>query len=201
MKLTLPKSLQKVSADLCRLPGIGKRTAERLAFAMLDWPDDVLANFGTTVAHLHELVKTCRVCGNFAEDELCPICANPQRRHDVICVVEHQAQISVIENSGCFNGLYHVLGGKLSPLSGRTPADLRFGELGERLATGEVTEVIIATSPDVEGEATANYLAAEFASYENVVFSRLALGLPAGADLNYADSATLAFALNGRRKL
>ena len=200
MKNALPTILQKIAADLARLPGIGQRTSERLAFAMLEWPDDTLASFGNAVANLRSLVKTCACCGNFSEEELCPICASPTRKRNVICVVEYQSQIPVIENSGVFTGLYHVLGGRLSPLNGKSPADLRIKELGERIKDGTVEEVIIATSPDVEGEATANFLAAEFADAP-VVFTRLALGLPAGANLNYADSATLALSLSGRRKL
>lgn len=195
-----PSALQRLIALFGRLPGVGKRTAERLALAVLDWPDEQIRQFGDDLLHLKERVTFCPVCGNLAEGDLCGICRAPDRKSDVICVVEQAAQIPVIEGSGCFRGLYHVLGGKLVPLEGKGPADLRIAELRERLTGGEVAEVIVATSPDVEGEATAHFLAEEFADLP-VIFSRIAAGVPVGADLSYADAATMAVALGGRRSI
>lgn len=195
-----PEALQRVASYLRRLPGVGSRTAERHALALLNWPDEVLRNFGDELAHLHERVRFCRVCGNLSDQEECAICLSTARQRDVICVVEHAAQIPVIEASGFFHGLYHVLGGRIVPLEGKGPDDLRIEELRERLADGQVTELIIATSPDVEGEATAHFLAQEFSSLPLTV-SRIAAGVPVGSDLSYADGATLAMAFGGRRSL
>jgi recombination protein RecR len=195
-----PPAMQRLIELFGRLPGIGRRTAERLTLAILEWPDDMLARFGDELLHLKERVTRCPECGNFAAGDRCAICRSPARRRDVICVVEHAAQIGVIEKSGSFQGLYHVLGGKLVPLENKGPEELRVAELRERLAGGGITEVIVATSPDVEGEATAHYLAEEFADL-GITFSRIAAGVPVGADLTYADAATLAMALGGRRTI
>ena len=195
-----PLALQRLIDFLGRLPGIGRRTAERLALALLDWPDELLQRFGNDLISLKERVVTCPECGNFADEGLCAVCRSPERRRDLICVVEHAAQIAAIEGSGAFRGLYHVLGGKLAPLDGKGPEDLRIEELRQRLVDGTVTEVVVATSPDVEGEATAHFLAGEFADLP-VTFSRIAAGVPVGADLTYADAATMAMAMGGRRTI
>lgn len=196
----LPAPLQRLAEMLNRLPGVGRKTSERLAVSMLDWPDEILEQFGSDILNLKKQVRPCRCCGNYTEEELCRICASSDRQREVICVIEHPTQIAVIENTGCYKGLYHVLGGKLSPLNGKGPESLRLAELHERLAVGGVSELIIATSSDVEGEATAHFLAQEF-SREGLKISRIAAGLPAGSDLSYADGATLAVALAGRRDL
>ena len=197
---SLPAPLQRLAESFSRLPGVGHKTAERLSVSLLDWPDEVLAAFGNDLANLKSLVRPCRCCGNFTEEELCPICLAADRQRDLICVIEHPTQIAVIENTGCYRGLYHVLGGKLSPLNGKGPESLRLNELRVRLDSGSVRELILATSSDVEGEATAHYLAQEFAR-EGLKITRIASGLPAGSDLAYADGATLALALAGRRDL
>ena len=142
----------------------------------------------------------CPECGNYTEADRCDICASPRRTRDTICVVEQASQIAVFENAGCYTGLYHVLGGRLSPLSGVGPEQLRIAELRRRLEPGDVQELILATSPDVEGEATANYLAGLFRDLP-LAISRIATGIPAGADVAYADSATLSIALGGRRRI
>lgn len=193
-----PEALQRLVAYFKRLPGVGARTASRLALALLDWPDELLAGFGRELAALKANVRRCRVCGNLADGELCRICASPSRDRSLVCVVEVATQIPVFEASACYRGLYHVLGGRLLPLEGVGPENLRIAELRERLGTGEVGELILATSPDVEGEATAHFLAAEFAD-TGVRITRIAAGVPVGADLSYADAATLARALGGRR--
>jgi recombination protein RecR len=183
-----------------RLPGIGGRTASRLALALLDWPDELLETFGQELAALRENVKWCTTCGNLSDTETCRICRSPERDRTQICVVEVATQIPVFESSGSYRGLYHVLGGRLLPLEGIGPDELRVQELRDRLGSGEVQELILATSPDVEGEATAHYLAAEFAA-TGVQITRIAAGVPVGADLSYADAATMARALAGRRTL
>ncbi|MFA6931374.1 MAG: recombination mediator RecR, partial [Lentisphaeria bacterium] len=145
-------------------------------------------------------IKACSCCGNYSESELCPLCCSAQRQQNLICVVETASQIAVIENSNAYRGLYHVLGGKLSPLNGKGPADLHIEKLRERLQSKQISELILATSPDMEGEATAHFLAEEFRSLP-IQISRIASGIPAGADLSYADAATLNLAMNGRRKV
>ena len=199
MDLKFPPALEHLIAHLGRLPGVGRRTAQRLAFSMLSWKDSDLTSLADDLAHLHERVKHCPTCGNYTEDGECAICASPRRDHRQICVVEQASQISVFEQTG-YNGLYHVLGGRLSPLSGVGPEALRIKELRERLASGEVAELILATSPDVEGEATANYLA-ELCRDAAPAITRIASGIPAGADVGYADPATLSRALGGRQKM
>ncbi len=196
----LPAPLQNLMTALNRLPGIGKRTAERLALALLEWPETQLQSLGDDLIHLRQRIRPCHQCGNYAETELCAICRNPHRQKTTICVVETAQQIGVIESSESYRGLYHVLGGKLSPLNGKGPQDLRLPELRSRLQSEEISELIIATSPDVDGEATAHFLAQEFADFP-LTISRIAAGIPAGADLSYADAATLSLALSGRRKI
>ena len=195
-----PEALQRLVAYFKRLPGVGGRTASRLALALLDWPDELLAAFGQELGALRANVRWCRICGNLADGEICRICTATGRDHSLICVVEVATQIPVIESAGCYRGLYHVLGGRLLPLEGIGPENLRLPELRERLETGGVVELILATSPDVEGEATAHFLAAEFAD-TGVRITRIAAGVPVGADLSYADAATMARALGGRRSL
>ncbi len=195
-----PAALRELISVLKQLPGIGSRTAERLALSILAWPPERLEAFGGLVGGLQSRIRSCVCCGNWADAELCAICRNPGRRRDLICVVERVSQIPVIERSGSFNGLYHVLGGRLMPLEGKGPDDLRLRELEGRVAAGGVQEVILATSPDVEGEATASYVVGELKSY-GVSCSRIASGIPVGADMSYADSATMAMAINSRRPM
>ena len=196
---SMPKALQRLAEKLNRLPGIGKRTAERLSLALLEWPEEQLAALGDDLQNLRREIRSCACCGNYSENELCPFCSSPNRQQNVICVVESAAQIAVIESSNAYRGLYHVLGGKLSPLNGKGPDDLRIRELRQRLQNNPVSELIIATSPDLEGEATAHFLVEEFRDLP-ILISRIASGIPAGADLSYADAATLNLALNGGRK-
>jgi len=195
-----PPALQHVMSFFSRLPGVGRRSAERLTLAMMAWPEQHLEQFGQALLELKNNVRPCAICGHYAEGELCTICQDPERQRNVLCVVEQASQIIVLENSGSFKGLYHVLGGKLSPLSGKGPEELRIKELDDRLRQGEISEMIIATSPDVEGEATAHFLAQEFAALP-ITITRIASGVPVGADLNFADAATIAMALSGRHKL
>ena len=195
-----PDALQRVIAYLGHLPGVGGRTAERMALSLMSWQEGDLAGFGAQLSSLRKDVGFCPVCGYLTNGaQPCRFCSSPDRERSIICVVEQITQVHTIENSGCFKGLYHVLGGKISPMKGRGPADLRIGELRERLADGEVKEILIALSPDVEGEATAHYLAQEFGGM-GVVLSRIAAGVPVGSDLSFADAATMASAISGRRR-
>jgi len=195
-----PASLQRLIGFLSRLPGIGRRTAERLALALLDWPAEELEHLGQQIARLRQEVKACSVCGNLSDGDLCAICSRPGRQAEIICVVETAGQIAVFEKSGSYRGLYHVLGGRISPLQGIGPEDLAIASLRRRLDQGGIQELILATSPDVEGEATAAYLAGELGT-QGLRITRIACGVPVGADLSYADAATLASALGGRRTL
>ncbi len=194
-----PEPLERLVAALARLPGIGKRSAGRLALALLDWPEEALVELGQRLGRLKQEITACPQCGNLAAGDRCRVCANPKRDSRLLCVVETALQIPPIEAAGCFHGLYHVLGGRIQPLDGKGPADLRIRELQQRLADNQVDELILATGSDVEGEATANYLAQQFASLTNLRISRLAAGLPVGADLSYADPATIAMAISRRR--
>jgi len=193
-----PEPVERIISDLKRLPGVGRRSAERFALAFLEWPPEQLAEFAARLAALHRDVVFCRECGGFSDGEVCRICRDPTRNHSVICVVERPADIPVIEGAGAFRGVYHVLGGRISPLDHVGPESLRVEELRERLETGKVREIVLALSSDVEGEATCAFLSEELAR-PGVTFSRIAAGLPAGADLAYADAVTLALAIKGRR--
>ena len=195
-----PEALQRLITYLGHLPGIGGRTAERLALSLISWQESELAAFGTQLTNLRRDVGFCPICGYLTNgSEPCRFCSSSERDGSIICVVEQVTQVHTIENSGCFKGLYHVLGGKISPMKGRGPRDLRIAELRERLDGGAVKEILIALSPDVEGEATAHYLAQEFAG-AGVALSRIAAGVPVGSDLSFADAATMASAISGRRR-
>ena len=196
-----PEALEALAGQLGKLPGIGRRTAERLAMALLDWDQGELETLGGRVSRLRQEVHTCKICGNLADGERCRICLAPNRDKRAVCVVEHPRQVPVIEQCGRFRGLYHVLGGRLSPLDGIEINDLNVDSLYDRIATQHVQEVILATSPDVEGEATASYLAEELQKRFDIEISRIALGIPVGSDLSFADTATMAMAIDSRRKM
>jgi recombination protein RecR len=180
------------------LPGIGPKTAQRLAFHLLRQPTDTARGLAEAIVHMKEAVRFCSVCGNVTEADPCGICRSEQRDHQLICVVEDPLAILTIERTRAFKGVYHVLHGALDPLHGVTVEDLKIEELVRRVQTGSVEEVILATNPDVEGDATAGYLERRLAPL-GVRVTRLARGLPVGGDLEYADEVTLARALEGRR--
>ncbi len=192
-----PETIDLLVQAFARLPGIGRRTAERLVFSLLDWPDTDLAEFGRRVAHLREEIKICQICGNWADADQCIICRDPEREEKVICVVESPAQIMVIERSRCFHGLYHVLGGRIAPLDGTGPEDLRIDQLLQRLSENRIRELILATGADVEGEATASYIK-DTVRRPELRITRIAFGVPVGGDIGYADAATIAMAINSR---
>jgi recombination protein RecR len=193
--------IERLTDELARLPGIGRKTALRLTYHLLRTPAADVNRLAEALVTLTQKVRACAKCGNYTESELCPICANPRRDLSVICVVEQASDVGAIERAGEFRGTYHVLGGRLSPLDGIGPAELNIGPLLERVkAAGEVQEVILATNPSVEGEATALYLHRLLAPL-GLRVTRLARGLPIGGDLEYADGVTIAEALHSRREL
>ncbi len=189
--------MDNLVAQLTRLPGIGTRTAQRLAFHIRAGPSAEANALGHAIADVKARVRPCRECGNLTEDELCGVCADTRRDRTVICVVEQPADVLSLERTHEYRGLYHVLGGALSPLDGVEPRDLRIAQLLERVGDGVVEEVVLATNPTMTGEATAAYLADRLR--EQVSVTRLASGLPVGGDLEYADEVTLGRALAGRR--
>ncbi len=195
----LSPSVDNLVAQLTRLPGIGSRTAQRLAFHVLSTPKDEALALATAIEEVKERVRFCRECGNLTEEELCAICLDARRDRTVVCVVEQPVDVISLERTHEYRGLYHVLGGSLSPLDGVEPEHLRIDELLQRVAAGEIREVVLATNPNMTGEATAAYLADRLRDRATV--TRLASGLPVGGDLEYADEVTLGRALAGRREI
>jgi recombination protein RecR len=195
----LTPSVERLVAELARLPGIGPRSAQRLAFHLMKVPKDRPEALASAIGDMVEKLRPCRECFSFAEDDLCPICADPRRDPMLLCVVEEPSAIIPIERTHEYHGRYHVLGGALSPIDGVDPEHLHIEELVQRVAGGEVTELVIATNPTMSGEATALYLADRVRGRVRV--TRLASGLPVGADLEHADELTLGRALLGRTEL
>jgi len=197
----LPVELSELVALLRSFQGVGARSARRMAFSILKWPEGKRARLGELVSGLSESVVWCPDCGNIASSgEKCRFCSDASRDASQVCVVEEFQQISGIEDSGLYKGMYHVLGGRLAPLEGRGPESLNLEPLLDRARRGGVSEVILALGEDVEGRATAAYVADALAGF-GVAVSKLARGLPAGGDIAYADSATIAAALSGRTSL
>jgi recombination protein RecR len=195
----LSPAVDNLVAQLTRLPGVGTRTAQRLAFHLLRVSKEEAAALSDAIAEVKERVRFCRECGNLTEDEVCAICLDARRDHHMICVVEQPADLISVERTAEYRGLYHVLGGALSPLDGVEPSHLRIDELFRRVDKNGVEEVVLATNPNMTGEATASYLADRLRGKVRV--TRLASGLPVGGDLEYADEVTLGRALMGRREM
>jgi recombination protein RecR len=191
-------AIQDLIDELGRLPGIGPKSAQRLAFHLLQAEAADVARLATALTRVKELVRFCATCFNVAESEQCRICRDPRRTDEIICVVEEPKDVVAIEKTGEFRGRYHVLGGAINPLEGIGPDNLKIRELLARLASGEVKELILATDPNTEGEATATYLAL-MVKPMGLSVTRLASGLPVGGDLEYADEVTLGRAFEGRR--
>ena len=194
-----PGPIQRLITELSRLPGIGQRTAQRLAFHVLRSDDEEALGLADAIREVKEKVGLCEVCFNLAEGERCRICEDETRNRSLICVVEEPSDVIPIERTGEYRGLYHVLGGALSPIDGVEPEHLRIDELLGRVERNGVDEVVLATNPNMTGEATAAYLADRLRGRVRV--TRLASGLPVGADLEYADEVTLGRALSGRREM
>jgi recombination protein RecR len=192
--------LSRLIGELTKLPGIGRKTAERLAFFLLKEDERLSRDIAEALLDMRRNMRFCAVCFNMTDGDLCEICANPRRNHALICVVEEPKDIWAIEKSGSYEGVYHVLMGALSPLDGVGPENLRVRELLKRVEGGKVGELIVATDPNVEGDATALYIA-KLVKPLGVPVTRIASGLPVGGDLEYADSVTLSKALSGRRPL
>lgn len=196
----LPPPLARLVDALVKLPGVGEKTATRLAFHLLKADRRDAEQLAAALTRLHDETRLCSVCQGLTTDDPCRLCADPTRDAPVICIVERPADVIALERAGTFKGRYHVLHGRLAPLDGIGPEELRITELLRRLETGAVNEVIVATNPTVEGEATAIYLA-RLVKPLGVRVTRIAHGLPMGADVEYADSTTLGHALDGRREM
>lgn len=189
--------VENLIEELTRLPGIGKKSAQRLAFFIMGMPDKEALSMAQAIITIKEKARFCRECFNITEEEVCYICSNPRRDRSKICVVEEPSNLIVIENTKTYNGLYHVLLGALSPIDGITPERLKLEELVKRVEGGNVSEVIIATNPNTKGETTAQYILRALKPL-NVKVSRIAYGLPIGGDIEFADEVTLSKALQGR---
>lgn len=192
--------IDDLTGEFARLPGIGRKTAQRLVYHLLRQPADQSRRLADALVALTERVRRCEICRNLTETPRCAICADPRRDPQLVCVVEEASDIASIERSGEFRGRYHVLGGRLSPLDGIGPGDLAIDALVGRIAPEAVREVILATNPSLEGEATALYLQRQLAP-AGVRVTRIARGLPVGGDLEYADGVTIAQALSARRDM
>ena len=192
-------AVENLVSQLTRLPGVGTRTAQRLAFHLLRVPKDEAAALADAIADVKERVRFCSECGNLTEEDVCEICRDARRDRAVVCVVEQPADLISVERTHEYRGLYHVLGGALSPIDGVEPEHLRIGELLQRVERNGIQEVVLATNPNMTGEATAAYLADRLRGRVRV--TRLASGLPVGGDLEYADEVTLGRALSGRREM
>ena len=194
--------VNRLITELSKLPGIGQRTAQRLAFHILRVPEQDALGLSAAIKEVKERIGLCEVCFNLAEGPRCPICQDERRDRSVICVVEEPADVVPIERTHEYRGLYHVLGGALSPIDGVDPENLKITELVERVRDGDIAEVVIATNPTTSGEATGFFIAEALRALgKEVAVTRLASGLPVGADLEYADEITLGKALSGRRAL
>ncbi len=192
--------VQELIDELGRLPGIGPKSAQRIAFHILQTESFDVSHLAEVLTQVRERVRFCEICGNVSEQDRCAICRDPRRNPALICVVEDAKDVSAIERTREFRGRYHVLGGAISPIAGIGPDDLRITQLMQRLADGTVQEVILATDPNLEGEATATYLSRLLNTLE-ISVTRLASGLPVGGDLEYADEVTLGRAFEGRRSV
>ena len=195
-----PASLENLIDKFASLPGIGRKSAQRLAFHLLALPEEEALSFANAITEAKRQVHTCRICQNLTEGEVCPICSSDRRDRSTICVVSEPRDVLSIERGHEYNGLYHVLHGVLSPMAHVGPDDLRIKELLHRAAEDEVEEVIMATNPDTEGEATAMYLSRLLKPF-NIKVTRLAYGIPVGSNLGFADDATLMRAMEGRTEM
>ena len=197
--MQFPVALERLVYEFSRLPGIGRKTAQRLAFNILRYSDDEVQNLADALIKVKEQIKYCSICSGFTDVDPCAICINVNREEDQICVVEHPNNIFPIEKSGVFKGVYHVLMGAISPLDGIGPEQLNIQKLRERIENNEIRELIVATNPTVKGEATALFLKHEFSEKIQII-TRLACGIPAGGDLEYVDDVTMTEAFFGRNK-
>ena len=194
-----PVAIEKLIEEFAKLPSIGHKTAQRLTLHILNLPKDEVEEFAKALVKARGTIKYCSVCGNYTDKDPCAICSNPNREKNMICVVEQPKDIMTMEKVKEFNGVYHVLHGNISPMQGRGPQDIRIRELVSRM-TGDTTEVIVATNPTIEGEATAMYIS-KILKPLDIKVTRIAAGIPVGGDLEYADEVTLSKALEGRKEI
>ena len=192
--------IERMTAELAKLPGIGRKSAQRLAYHLAAQPLEVVRDLTQGILLGREAIRLCDRCGNYTAEALCPVCADTRRRQDLLCVVRDPRDVAAMERMHDYHGLYHVLHGILSPMDGVGPEDIRIRELLTRLDEGEVKELILATNPDIEGEATAAYIA-RLVKKEGIRVTRIAHGVPVGSDLEYADEITLSKAMEGRREM
>ena len=195
-----PVPVAKLIEEFERLPGVGSKTAQRLAFHVLSVPKERAISLANAIMDAKEKVVYCKECYNISDAELCPICGNPKRNKNVICVVGEPKDVAALERTKDYKGVYHVLHGLVSPMAGIGPEDIKLRELVQRVAITDVTEVIVATNPTIEGEATAMYIA-KLLKPAGITVTRIAHGIPIGGDLEYADEVTLARAMSGRREI
>jgi len=189
--------LEALIKEFSRLPGIGPKSASRIAFHILSLEQRDVENFVSTVLEVKRNIKKCSLCGGISDGDICYICSNDHRKKDLLCVVEHQKDVLTIESTGTFSGLYHVLDGLISPLDGIGPDDIRLKELVERASSENVSEVVLALNPTVEGDATSLYIS-KLLSKSEIIVSRIAHGLPVGSDIEFADHATISKSIEGR---
>ncbi|WP_244834023.1 recombination mediator RecR [Clostridium sp. BJN0001] len=194
-----PVAIEKLIEEFAKLPSIGQKTAQRLTLHVLNLPEDEVREFAEALVKARGTIKYCSVCGNFTDSDPCPICSNPNRDKETICVVEQPKDIMIMERVKEYNGVYHVLHGNISPMQGRGPQDIHIRELVARM-NQNVKEVIIATNPTIEGEATAMYISKVLKPLD-IKVTRIAAGIPVGGDLEYADEVTLSKALEGRKEI
>lgn len=199
--IRLSDHLDELVHEFSKLPGIGRKTAQRLAYFILKQPDATVNQLAESLINVKNKVRECKVCGNITDDEICRICISEKRNRLLICVVEEPTDVLAIEKTNDFSGVYHVLGGAISPLDGITPDQLNITSLLDRIGELDSVEVILAMNPDVEGEATTLYLTRLLKSFPHVSISRIARGIPIGGDLEYSDEATLSRALEGRVRI
>jgi len=192
--------VEKLINELMKLPGIGRKTAQRLSFFIMGMPEEDALSMAKAIIELKEKARFCRICFNITDDEVCSICKDPSRDRSRICVVEEPSNLIVIEKTKTYKGLYHVLLGALSPIDGTTPDKLKIKELIHRIKTDKITEVIIATNPNTKGETTAQYIS-QLLKPSGLRITRIACGLPIGGDIEFADEVTLSKAIEGRKEL
>jgi recombination protein RecR len=200
LKPEQPDAIEELGELFARLPGIGRRTARRLVYHLLSTNAELSVSLGKSIATLRERIRPCSICGNFTEDDPCQLCSDPRRDEKLICVITTPADLIALEKTGAFRGHYHVLGGLLAPLDGVGPEDLRMSELMKRIGEERLDELILATPPSVEGEATASYIAGLVRERVQKI-TRIASGVPHGGELEFSDPVTLGRALEGRRNI
>lgn len=198
--MNYPSTIKQLIECFKKLPGIGSKTAERLAFSVLNLDDEIINLFSESLKNVKTKIKHCKVCNNLTEEAICPICCNENRDKSVICVVEDTKNVNVFEKVGTYNGVYHVLNGLISPLDGISPEDIKINSLMDRIKDGNVKEIIIAVKPSIEGETTALYIS-KLLEDTDIIVSKIAHGIPLGADIDYIDSMTLEMALEDRKKI